>query len=144
MKPSRRALLLGLCAGALPGAARACRYYRPLQDRVSRAFDAIVVAHVTRVRPRGPQTPTSYGWEAEARVQRTVSGSPDSATYGFVGLGSSASCDIRRAPRGVGALWVLYLTRRQGRLMVDEAYSVEVARTIDARFGANTGLLGSS
>lgn len=127
----RRLALLAFAAGSLlaPGPALACKQL-VYPDHIRYPYDAAVVVSVRSARFEGDQS-RFFFWGAQGEVRRVLKGQPDAKIYGFGLAWESALCGRNKPPPAPGELWVLYLTRENGRLVQSEAYPLDVARRID-------------
>lgn len=135
MSVSRRFALFGLVAVPLrvPDLATACRVYRQPAERVRRRFDAIVVARVTSWERTGRSHEDFSPWRARAELLSVISGQPNTSSFVFEGVQSSAACDLRQPPNSPGERWVLYLMHSSDGPKVREAYPLSMMERDDPR-----------
>lgn len=140
--PSRSATLLGLVLTlglAAPTVASACRVNQPPEARIAGAFDAVVVARVTRAGYTAAAQRDWHPWQGEASVARVVKGAVGAPAYSFGRTGSTAACDDGQPPPAVGETWVLYLRKTPdgAGLQVKESYPLAIVRDLDPRLAGD-------
>jgi hypothetical protein len=121
-----------LCCG---GEALACRFYQSPEDRVMRAYDAIILARIESAAYQKDIGDLGQSWRATARRTAGVAGMRvDQKTFEIGRTGQSTACDDGQPIAKVGETWALYLSKRpEGGYRVGASYPLAMAREIDSR-----------
>lgn len=109
----------------------ACAINLTPRERAHRSFDAIFVGKIKAASYRTDSHGHSRPWQAIASVQRPAG----ETWWNLYRSGDNAECDDGQPLPKVGDQWVLYLQRKQGRLLVLHSMPLAQARREDPRFG---------
>ena len=135
----RRSVLLTLGAVALPSTALACAVASPPFDptKVPR-LTLVAVARCTH----SVKLPGYESWRAHYRFSKWVRGKADEPVVNFT-VQPSDICDYDYEEPKVGADYVLYMHRPDGKLTVGAVLSLAEAKKRDPQFGGRAPSQGA-
>ena len=110
----------------------ACLYNAPPQTRIAEtSVEAVVLASVLQASYTSQNKLDDRPWRGVVQVKRVLRGKTEMRRFPIGRSGSSATCDDGIRPPAIGAIWVLYLGKRNRNQVVLLSYPLSIARSAD-------------